>query len=236
MQEVRISRSAVLSLVAGMLFYVPFVTGMTAAVSGVYALLSIKRHRGQYLGKGIAIGGLVLGLISTFVWSAVTFTNAVYAVDPREAAVVLRGKIPHRTVGPGLHFLLPGWERVVIVNVTKRRTGVVETQKFLTYDKKFFNMKIEFDWRICLPWEFVEAFPKRSGARLAQRTLANRIVFATRDILMEQQIVDYEKVNTKEFFNAVFEVAEKKAIDYGLCIPDPPWGEEQTIRFLVSED
>ena len=63
----RTNGMAIGSLVCGLLFCVPFVTGLAAIVLGFFG---IKRaNEPQVGGKGLAVTGLVLGVLSVGMWS-----------------------------------------------------------------------------------------------------------------------------------------------------------------------
>ena len=64
---------AITSLVSGVLGCVPFVTGVVAVITGIVGLK--KANDPRFGGRGLAIGGLVLGLLSVLFW---TFFGSVF--------------------------------------------------------------------------------------------------------------------------------------------------------------
>ena len=58
------SGSAVASLICGILGCVPLITGLLAVILGVMGLRATKNPK--YTGRGMAVAGLILGLISDF--------------------------------------------------------------------------------------------------------------------------------------------------------------------------
>lgn len=64
---------ALTSLISGVLGCVPFVTGIVAVIAGIVGLK--KANDPRYGGRGLAIGGLVLGLLSVLFW---TFFGSVF--------------------------------------------------------------------------------------------------------------------------------------------------------------
>ncbi len=66
-QQSRTSGAAIASLICGLLFCIPFVTGLVAAILGLIGLSSTKNP--NIRGRGMAIAGLILGLLSLLVWT-----------------------------------------------------------------------------------------------------------------------------------------------------------------------
>jgi hypothetical protein len=86
-QQRRTSGAAVASLVFGLLGCIPFVTGLLAVVCGILGISKTKDPR--YSGRGLAIAGLLLGLLSIVLWGI--FGSGAYALyaygkPAREAA------------------------------------------------------------------------------------------------------------------------------------------------------
>lgn len=62
----QMSAAAVVSLVCGILGCLPFITGLIAVICGIVGIKTTSNPR--YSGKGLAIAGLILGLISLAFW------------------------------------------------------------------------------------------------------------------------------------------------------------------------
>jgi hypothetical protein len=85
------SGAAVASLICGILGCVPFITGLLAVILGIVGLKATKDPR--YTGRGMAIAGLVLGLLSLLLWGIFGGTAGIggwmaynYTKPAREAA------------------------------------------------------------------------------------------------------------------------------------------------------
>jgi uncharacterized membrane protein len=65
----RTSGAAITSLVLGLLFCVPFVTGLGAVLAGLIGLSTTRKP--NVSGKGLAIAGLILGLLSVVGWGVI---------------------------------------------------------------------------------------------------------------------------------------------------------------------
>ena len=89
--EKQTSGSAVASLICGILGCVPFITGLLAVILGI---IGMRRTRDpKYTGRGMAVAGLVLGIISLLFWGFIGGTAGVggwmaytYTKPAREAA------------------------------------------------------------------------------------------------------------------------------------------------------
>lgn len=81
-QPRRTNGAAVASLILGILGCVPFLTGLLAVVFGVVGIR--KARAPQVGGKGLAIAGIILGVLSIGIWSA--FGGTIFAVFRGTAA------------------------------------------------------------------------------------------------------------------------------------------------------
>ena len=63
----RISGLAIASLVFGLLFFIPLVSGILAMIFGIKAYFATRNSDGYILGKNIALSGIVLGSIQLLV-------------------------------------------------------------------------------------------------------------------------------------------------------------------------
>ena len=86
------------------------------------------------------IGGLVL-LAVAYLW------NAVYTVDEKERAVILRFGQYVETVGPGLHMYFPGIEQKFQERVTEYRTYNLR-QQMLTEDENIVEVSMSVQYNI----------------------------------------------------------------------------------------
>jgi hypothetical protein len=69
------SGAAVASLIFGILGCVPLLTGLLAIICGIIGLRTTRNP--AYSGRGMAVAGLILGLVSFLVWGAMTATSGV---------------------------------------------------------------------------------------------------------------------------------------------------------------
>jgi Domain of unknown function (DUF4190)/Domain of unknown function (DUF4145) len=73
----RTSVAAIFSLICGLLGCVPFLTGLVAVILGIVGIKTTKNP--MVTGKGMAIAGLMLGILSLAGWTA--FTYALLQID-----------------------------------------------------------------------------------------------------------------------------------------------------------
>ena len=90
--------------------------------------------------SGMFIGGLVL-LAIAYLW------NAVYTVDEKERAVILRFGEYVETMGPGLHIYFPGIEQKFQERVTEYRTYNLR-QQMLTEDENIVEVSMSVQYNI----------------------------------------------------------------------------------------
>ena len=75
-QQRRTSGAAIASLIFGILGCIPFITGLLAVICGILGIAKTKDPR--YTGRGLAIAGLLLGLLSIVLWGV--FGSGAYAL------------------------------------------------------------------------------------------------------------------------------------------------------------
>ncbi len=68
----RTSVMAILSLVCGLVCVVPGI-GVLATIFGITSLVGINRSRGRVGGTGLAITGIVLGLLFSMIWIGILY-------------------------------------------------------------------------------------------------------------------------------------------------------------------
>ena len=85
------SGSAVASLICGILGCVPFITGLLAVILGIMGMRTTRDPK--YTGRGMAIAGIILGIISLLFWGFLGGTAGIggwmaytYTKPAREAA------------------------------------------------------------------------------------------------------------------------------------------------------
>lgn len=72
------NRLAVASLIMGILFFIPIITQILAIIFGGAALAQIAKKSQE--GKGIAIAGLVLGVLFLLMYGIIIFMAFVFAI------------------------------------------------------------------------------------------------------------------------------------------------------------
>ncbi|MBU2706197.1 FtsH protease activity modulator HflK [Zooshikella marina] len=100
---------------------------------------SASGRRGS--GSGGMFSLVVIIAVVLYVW------NAVYTVDEKEQAVVLRLGKYHDTVGPGLHMYFPPFEKKFQERVTEFRTYNLR-QQMLTEDENIVEVAMSVQYNI----------------------------------------------------------------------------------------
>jgi len=88
MQPRKTSGAAITSLVCGLLFCIPGLTGLVAVITGFIGIKSTSRP--NVGGRGMAITGLILGFLSLGGWAVAGY--AIYGVTKQAIAVAQDGK------------------------------------------------------------------------------------------------------------------------------------------------
>lgn len=111
-------------------------------LNGIFGGSGGGNGRGSSAGSssGLFIGGLVLLAIAYLY-------NAVYTVDEKERAVILRFGQYVETVGPGLHMYFPGIEQKFQERVTEYRTYNLR-QQMLTEDENIVEVSMSVQYNI----------------------------------------------------------------------------------------
>lgn len=73
----RTSVLAIMALVFGLLCIIPG-SGVAAAIFGISAMVGISAAKGRVTGRGMALTGLALGLITTAIWAAIAIGSVQF--------------------------------------------------------------------------------------------------------------------------------------------------------------
>ncbi|MDD7805717.1 MAG: FtsH protease activity modulator HflK [Endozoicomonas sp. (ex Botrylloides leachii)] len=115
---------------------------LQSKLSSMFGGSNRSTGRGNNTGSSsvLLIGGLVL-LATIYLW------NAIYTVDEKERAVILRFGQYVETVGPGLHIYFPGIEQKFQERVTEYRTYSLR-QQMLTEDENIVEVSMSVQYNI----------------------------------------------------------------------------------------
>lgn len=148
--EYRISHLAIASLVFGMLFYIPLISGILATIFGIKAYFSIKKSDGNILGKNIAISGIVLGGLQLFIWCLILFSGIFYIVEQNQQAVVTYSGKFIRESYPGFHVKIPFIEKVYFYPAKHNHfTFETEPTKIFIKTKEAVMVSVGVKWAVC---------------------------------------------------------------------------------------
>ncbi|UCD30896.1 MAG: DUF4190 domain-containing protein [Desulfobacterales bacterium] len=154
-EQTKISPIAVVSLVLGLLILIPLIPAVLAIIVGIVARRHIHRSEGRYVGKGLATGGIILGVLMSLCWIFVLFSGTTYRVGQNEVAVISRfGKI-QKTVQPGLHFKMPVIDKANIVPVRGFFEWKSAALDYVTSDGHRVTLRAAMRYRICDPERYL---------------------------------------------------------------------------------
>jgi regulator of protease activity HflC (stomatin/prohibitin superfamily) len=211
----RISYLAVSSLVTGMLFFVPIISGLVAIFTGVLAIRFISKSEGNLLGKGLAYSGVGLGAVHGCIWMLVAYAGLTYNVDQGKTAIVLRNWEVVRVEEAGFHFKIPFIESIEYFPTEEIHNLQSNTGPLLFSTKESHPVEYSVLWRVCSPERAYKKFGKYSGARI-QSYLEMQVVSELRMAAafksnLQQLIIDYDgrRKLEEQLNNAMFA--------YGIC-------------------
>lgn len=149
MDKPRISFLAISSLVAGMAFFIPIVTGLAAILLGAFSVKSINKSQGMLLGKGLAYTGIGLGAVHGTFWLLIFYAGLTYLVDVGQSAVVLRGGDVQRVEKSGLHYKIPFIESVEYYPTETVQLLESNTEALLFSSRETHSLDYKLQWKIC---------------------------------------------------------------------------------------
>ena len=147
----RVSYLAVTSLVLGMAFFVPILTGLAAIVAGLIALKTIRHSESQITGKGIAVTGIALGSIQALYWVFIVIIGLTFSVEQHQTAVVVRDGKAVRVEGPGTHYKIPNFESVELFPTSEYFKLEISKTPLILKSRKIVKLNVSVIWNICGP-------------------------------------------------------------------------------------
>jgi regulator of protease activity HflC (stomatin/prohibitin superfamily) len=217
MKKPQISKLAITSLITGLLFFIPIITGLMALLFGSLSIKAINKDKTFLLGKGLAFAGLLLGLLNVIAWSFILFNNPIYFIEPNQEAVVFREKQQKHVVKPGLHFLNPIIERVKIYDPLKVYSSNTGEHKYHFSNGEPINLNTTYKWRICEPMENADNFLGLDD-RVIEEAITKAMVQAVRQVLLEENVNDPKRLESQMFHDAIRRKVDSMAMHYGVCL------------------
>lgn len=218
-EQVKISRSAVASLVLGLLFLFPLIPAVLAVILGIVAKRRIRRSEGRYLGKGLATAGIILGAVQSAYWILFMFSGLVYMVQPHEVAVITRFGRVVRIVDPGVNFKMPFTERIDRFPVRVDFEWQSMALECVTADGQRATVRAKIRYRICNPVRYYQTL-----GPFNESLAASRLENIFYDLIMDEA----NKHPYNEFVLSVRNLSLQKVINdnlnkklnlQGICMP-----------------
>lgn len=209
----RISYLAIASLVLGMAFYVPLVTGILAIGFGVFAIRAIKNADKVLLGKGLAVSGILLGAVHSVLWGLIMFAGLTYTVDVGETGLVIRGNVPVRSSELGVHYKIPFYEHVERFPTAHIYSLESNSEKYIFKSKKILTVNSKLLWKVCDP----ALVYKKFGA-FDKSIIEFRLDYITKDILRDSAIRSHSVAELANNYDVIEEKLSRSIEDKGICL------------------
>lgn len=220
-EKVRRSRTAIASLVLGILFFVPIIPAVLAIITGIVARRQIRRSEGMYVGKGIATTGIILGVVVSVFWLFQVCLESVCLVGSDDVAVITRAGKAIRIENPGINYKIPFLEKAHIIPFRVNFDWHSPAFKCVTADGRYITIKTKARYRICDPMLFFHTLRSPD-----ERLVIGRL----EDIFYAGLVKEAKKHPLDEFILSVRNLSipkklhndlEEKLRHFGICISRP---------------
>ena len=216
-EQLRISRSAVASLVLGLLFLFPLIPAVLAVILGIVARRHINRSEGRYLGKGLATAGIVLGAVQGVFWCFLS--GSLYVVQSDESAVIIRFGMHQKTVTtPGLHFKMPFVDKAYRFPVRVYLKWQSTPFECVTADGQRVTIRAKMRYRICGPIRYLQTigFPDdRLAARRLEDIFSSEIMNEANKYPLGEFVSSVRNLSFQKTFHSNFSA---KLNSFGICM------------------
>jgi hypothetical protein len=224
----RISGLAIASLVFGLLFFIPLVSGILATIFGIKAYFTIRNSDGYILGKNIALSGIILGSIQLLVFLSGVF----YIVDQHQQAVVTQsGKIV-REAYPGFHAKIPYVEKVYFYPMYKQFKFETAPTKLLLSTKEVVTASIGVQWKVCDPNAVFNSSRRDFNQSSIELVISEFLIHGLRDEAYKYNNIE-QLLKPIDQYKTVFEKAtsdlNKK---FGVCLIK--YDEQNYLKLSIS--
>lgn len=212
----RISRLAVASLVAGMLFFVPIATGLLAVIAGALAINVISKSKGMLLGKGLAYSGLLLGTIHGIFWLLISYADMSYSVDATESSVVIRNGEVNRVEEVGLHLKIPFLESVEYFPTMSLQQLTATAGPLLLRTKESLQIEYNLFWQVCSPAKTFGQFGA-FNVPIIEFHIDNSVEDALRPVTVQKFSLE-ELLSDYDIESSVLDELDEQLESKGICI------------------
>lgn len=147
------SVAAIVSLVTGLICCLPFVTGVTAIITGIVGI-RVTGTNGTRRGRGMAIAGLVLGLVSLLGWALFgtgVIVTAARSGEPTAAATQFVQHLEAGEVDEAMNLTVQGFPKTQLVPIADALAdGPMRTALDVSDTKFFAQLSGSTTWTIVL--------------------------------------------------------------------------------------
>lgn len=190
--EVKISRLALISLVLSLLFWLPFIASLLAVLIGIVALLKIKNSKGYLLGQKMALSGVLIGFLGMLLWGGIVLGNAVFIAKPGEVVAIYNKGNLDRVVRSGIHFKIPFYEVVSTIPKDTKHLHSTGFERYLGKTMTTLKVDVSYSWEVCEP----ELFAKNVGGYERAQLMNSRYNRIIKDYMRKHlSDVDFKKTS-----------------------------------------
>ena len=215
-KEIQISKTAVSSLVFGLIFFVPLVCAFFAIIFGYISRRNIKHSEGRLLGSGLALSGIILGLIQLTLWLLFLYTDMTYIVNATENAVITRTGNPVRVEEPGIHFKIPFYEEVTRFPADKIfKFEGRSIEMLLIKNRQFISIDADVLWQICDP---IQLYKKSShfNEKIINERIYTSLTYILREEALSMSNITDITVNSS-FKKEIENMLQNEINKFGIC-------------------
>jgi len=222
----KISRTAVASLVLGLLVVIPLLPAALGVILGVVAKRRIDRSNGRYIGTGLAMAGIILGSLQGVYWIYLTLSDSLYTVQSHEVAIITQmGRIIGEPKQPGLQFKVPFIQKTNRIPVNVYFEWQSKPLECVTADGKRVPVRAKMRYRICGPVKYFQTIGSADKNLAASRL---------EDIFYAEIMNEANKHPLNKFVSSMQNLSLQKAIHgklniklnrFGMCmhVVDEPY-------------
>lgn len=215
----KINRTAVASLVLGLLVLIPFLPATLAVILGIVARRRINRSDGRYAGKGLATAGIILGSLQGVFWISVTLFSSFFTVQSHEVAIITQfGRIVGEPINPGLNIKIPFIQRAHIIPVKVYFEWQSKPLKCETVDGKRVTVRAKMRYRICDPVKYfitIGSAEKTLAASTLDRIFYNDIMIVANELPLNKFISSVQNLSLQKDIHSYLNM---KLNFFGICM------------------
>lgn len=133
------------------------------------------------LDKKYVTTGVKIAALGVLVWMLIIYFVVIHEIPTGSIAVITSKNKVIRIENSGLSYKIPIIERVHIVDILKTHVASIKNVEYLSKDKIYLPLNVEYYWKICKPKLFFKNRTKSSENSMMKRILNARFEAELRD-------------------------------------------------------